>query len=131
MKLKRRIAYQTQISYIFRSFLLRNCRKSRKRARLSYGNLLSAQKRVSTRIVNEIYQTDIERLNRTYKASYRPTNGFDNYDGANYDLALRVAYYNFLRPHKHNNYKALNNIEMLENADNMPTKWQLLLYLGH
>lgn len=30
----------------------------------------------------------IERLNRTYKASYRPTNGFDNIDGANYDLAL-------------------------------------------
>lgn len=30
----------------------------------------------------------IERLNRTYKASYRQTNGFDNIDGANYDLAL-------------------------------------------
>ena len=43
----------------------------------------------------------IERLNRTYKASYRPTNGFDNIDGASYDLALWVAYYNFLRPHKH------------------------------
>ena len=28
----------------------------------------------------------IERLNRTYKASYRKTNGFDNIDGANYDL---------------------------------------------
>lgn len=27
----------------------------------------------------------IERLNRTYKASYRTTNGFDNIDGANYD----------------------------------------------
>ena len=35
----------------------------------------------------------IERLNRTYKASYRHTNGFDNIDGANYDLALWVAYY--------------------------------------
>ena len=42
----------------------------------------------------------IERLNRTHKASYRKTNGFDNIDGANYDLALWVAYYNFLRPHK-------------------------------
>ncbi len=40
----------------------------------------------------------IERLNRTYKPSYRRTNGFDNIDGANYDLALWVAYYNFLRP---------------------------------
>ena len=42
----------------------------------------------------------IERLNRTYKASYRPTNGFDNYEGANYDLALWAAYYNFLLPHR-------------------------------
>ena len=76
------------------------------------------------------YKQMIERLNRTYKASYRPTNGFDNYDGANYDLALWVAYYNFLRPHQHNNYKVLNKVEMLENADNMPAKWQLLIFLG-
>ena len=33
----------------------------------------------------------IERLNRTYKASYRTTNGFDNIDGANCDLALWVC----------------------------------------
>lgn len=46
------------------------------------------------------YKQMIERLNRTYKASYRKTNGFDNIDGANYDLALWVAYYNFLRPHR-------------------------------
>ncbi|MCR5835631.1 MAG: DDE-type integrase/transposase/recombinase [Lachnospiraceae bacterium] len=72
----------------------------------------------------------IERLNRTYKASYRPTNGFDNIDGANYDLTLWVAYYNFLRPHKYNNYKVLNEVEQLKHADNMPGKWQLLIYLG-
>ena len=72
----------------------------------------------------------IERLNRTYKASYRPTNGFDNINGANYDLALWVAYYNFLRPHKHNHYKPLNDVEMLHGADNMPGKWRLLIILG-
>ena len=72
----------------------------------------------------------IERLNRTYKASYRHTNGFDNIDGAGYDLALWVAYYNFLRPHKHNQYKPLNEVEMLQGADNMPGKWQLLIFLG-
>ena len=72
----------------------------------------------------------IERLNRTYKASYRPTNGFDNIDGANYDLALWVAYYNFLRPHKHNHYKVLNEADILKGADNMPGKWQLLIFLG-
>ena len=72
----------------------------------------------------------VERLNRTYKASYRKTNGFDNIEGANYDLALWVAYYNFLRPHKHNKYKVLNEVEMLQGADNMPGKWQLLIFLG-
>lgn len=76
------------------------------------------------------YKQLIERLNRTYKMSYRPTNGFDNIDGANYDLALWVAYYNFLRPHKYNSYKVLNEVDMLKNADNMPGKWQLLIFLG-
>ena len=76
------------------------------------------------------YKQMIERLNRTYKASYRPTNGFHNIDGANYDLALRVAYYNFLRPHQHTKYKVLNNVEMLNSASNMPGKWQLLILLG-
>ena len=76
------------------------------------------------------YKQMIERLNRTYKASYRTTNGFDNIDGANYDLALWVAYYNFLRPHKHANYNVLNKVDMLEGADNMPGKWQLLIFLG-
>ena len=72
----------------------------------------------------------IERLNRTYKASYKPTNGFDNYDCANYDLVLWVAYYNLLRPHKHTNYTPLNKVDMLANAENMPGKWQLLIFLG-
>ena len=54
-----------------------------------------------------------ERLNRTYKASYRKTNGFDNIEGANYGLALWVAYYNLLRPHKHAGYKVLNEVEVL------------------
>ncbi len=76
------------------------------------------------------YKQMIERLNRTYKASYRPTNGFNNIDGANYDLALWVAYYNFLRPHNQFKGKVLNQVEMLEGADNMPGKWQLLIYLG-
>ena len=76
------------------------------------------------------YKQMIERLNRTYKASYRPTNGFDSIDGANYDLALWVAYYNFLRPHKHTGYHVLNDVELLKSSDNMPGKWQLLILLG-
>ncbi len=72
----------------------------------------------------------VERLNRTFKASYRVTCGYDNYDGAHYSVALWVAYYNFLRPHKAKNYKVLNHVDMLHNADNMPGKWQLLILLG-
>ena len=39
------------------------------------------------------YKPIIRNINRTYKVSYRTTNGFDNYEGANYDLALWVACY--------------------------------------
>ena len=76
------------------------------------------------------YKQMIERLNRTYKASYRPTNEFDSYNGASYDLALWVAYYNFFRPHKHSHYQSLNKVNLLNGADNMPGKWQLLIFLG-
>lgn len=76
------------------------------------------------------YKQIIERLNRTYKASYRPTNGFDNYDGANYDLSLWVAYYNFLRPHQHNHFRTLVHDIRLDAGENMPAKWQILIKLG-
>lgn len=73
----------------------------------------------------------VERLNRTFKASYRVTNGYNNYEGANYALSLWVAYYNFLRPHQVTCYKKpLNDVKFLSKADNMPGKWQLLIYLG-
>lgn len=70
------------------------------------------------------YKQMIDRLNRTFKSSYRVCCGFDNYEGASYNVALWVAYYNFLRPHQHTNYKVLNKIDLLERADNMPGKWQ-------
>lgn len=76
------------------------------------------------------YKQMIERLNRTFKTSYRISCGYDNYEGANYNVALWVAYYNFLRPHKHNRYQVLNKVKILEGADNMPGKWQLLIFLG-
>lgn len=73
----------------------------------------------------------IERLNRTFKSSYRVTCGYDNQDGADLGVALWVAYYNFLRPHKIYGWKrCLNHVEFLSNVDNMPGKWQLLIYHG-
>ena len=76
------------------------------------------------------YKQIVERLNRTFKASYRVKCGYDNFDGANYNLALWVAYYNFLRPHSINNFNVLNRVEELESAETMPDKWTLLIYLG-
>jgi len=72
----------------------------------------------------------VERLNRTFKASYRVSCGYDNFEGANYNVSLWVAYYNFLRPHKYREFKALNEVKLLKGADNMPGKWQLLIFLG-
>ena len=73
----------------------------------------------------------VERLNRTFKASYRVKCGYDNIDNANYNVALWVAYYSFLRPHKVTGYKKpLNEVDILKGADNMPGKWQLLIFLG-
>ncbi len=73
----------------------------------------------------------IERLNRTFKRSYKLTNGYDSLDGAYYGVTLWVIYYNFLRPHKHKGWKnTLHTIPELEVADNMPGKWQLLIHLG-
>jgi transposase-like protein len=76
------------------------------------------------------YKQMIERLNRTFKASYRVSCGYDNFEGANYNVALWVAYYNFLRPHQHKGYQVLNKVALLQGADNMPGKWQLLIFLG-
>jgi transposase-like protein/DNA-directed RNA polymerase subunit RPC12/RpoP len=76
------------------------------------------------------YKQIIERMNRTFNSSYRNTCGYDNFDGANYGVSLWVAYYNFLRPHPVMNFRPLNHIEALDDADTMQAKWQLLIALG-
>lgn len=72
----------------------------------------------------------VERLNRTFKASYRVTCGYGSKNGALYGVSLWVAYYNFLRPHPYNYWRPLNELSALDNAENMPAKWQILIYLG-
>lgn len=73
----------------------------------------------------------IERLNRTFKETYRITCGYKNDAGAIHNVSLWVAYYNFLRPHEKNPGKEpLNKVELLEGASNMPGKWQILIHLG-
>lgn len=72
----------------------------------------------------------VERLNRTFKSSYRNTNGYNSSDGALYGVSLWVAYYNFLRPHPYNYWRPLNTVDALNNAELMPAKWQILIKLG-
>ena len=72
----------------------------------------------------------IERLNRTFKSSYKITNGYGSDDGASTHLVLFVAYYNFLRPHSYTYWKPLNDVPELEKAELMPAKWQLLIELS-
>ena len=72
----------------------------------------------------------VERLNRTFKSSYRVTCGYGSDDGALYGFSLWTAYYNFLRPHPYNYWKPLNELKELEFAENMPAKWQILISLG-
>jgi len=72
----------------------------------------------------------IERLNRTFKFSYKITNGYGSDDGASTHLVLFVAYYNFLRPHPYTYWKPLNEVKELEKAELMPAKWQILIELS-
>lgn len=72
----------------------------------------------------------IERLNRTFKHSYRVTNGYGSFSGADSHVAVFVAYYNFLRPHAYSYWKPLNQIPELESLPNMPAKWQKLIELS-
>lgn len=72
----------------------------------------------------------IERLNRTFKFSYKVTNGYGSDDGSNTHLVLFVAYYNFLRPHSYSYWEPLNKVPELEKAKLMPAKWQVLIELS-
>ena len=72
----------------------------------------------------------IERLNRTFKFSYKVTNGYGSDDGASTHLVLFVAYYNFLRPHSYSYWQPLNKVKELESVELMSAKWQVLIELS-
>ena len=72
----------------------------------------------------------IERLNRTFKFSYRPTGGYGSFSGADSHVAAFVACYNFLRPHPYNYHRPLNEIPAIQVCHNMPAKWQKLIELS-
>ena len=72
----------------------------------------------------------IERLNRTFKFSYRTTNGYGSFAGSGTHVALFVAFYNFLRPHSYTYWQPLNDIPEVTSAPNMPAKWLKLIELS-
>jgi transposase-like protein len=72
----------------------------------------------------------IERLNRTFKGNYKPTNGFNSSDGSVSFLTLFVAYFNFLRPHSSLEGKVPVLLKELEGSSNMPERWQKLIKLS-
>ncbi len=72
----------------------------------------------------------VERMNRTFKSTYRNTNGYKSDNGALYGVSLWVAYYNFLRPHPYNYWRPLNQPDAFNKSQNMPAKWQILIKLG-
>ncbi|WP_196591966.1 DDE-type integrase/transposase/recombinase [Pectinatus frisingensis] len=71
----------------------------------------------------------VERLNRTFKSSYLVRCGYDNYNGSSCNVALWIAYYNFLRLHQSIYNNVLNKVTKLDGTKNMPGKWQIMIYL--
>jgi len=72
----------------------------------------------------------IERLNRTFKYSYRVTNGYNIPNGALYGVSLWVAYYNFLRPNAYDFWRPLNVVDTINSDEIMPAQWLALIYLS-
>ena len=71
----------------------------------------------------------IERLNRTFKESYRITTGYNTLKGAIASFELWMLFYNFLRI---KDKYTINSIEFIKEKINisellMPSKWTLII----
>jgi transposase-like protein len=72
----------------------------------------------------------IERLNRTFKYHYRPTNGFSDQHSAASFVILFTSFYNFLRPHQALKYKTPIQLPDLDNITYMPSKWLKIIEIA-
>lgn len=72
----------------------------------------------------------IERLNRTFKGSYRLSHAFQSDEGSVAFITLFVAYFNFLRPHSALEKRVPVVISELENLPHMPARWCKLIKLS-
>jgi putative transposase len=72
----------------------------------------------------------IERLNRTYKTSYRNFFGFGSFNGAQNFTTLFVAFFNFLRPHSALDGNVPVMLDELNSAPSMPARWLKLIKIA-
>jgi transposase-like protein/DNA-directed RNA polymerase subunit RPC12/RpoP len=71
-----------------------------------------------------------ERLNRTFKQNYYPTNGYGSLEQANSYMVLYVAFFNFLRRHSSLNYHPPVRLDQFSESDLMPDKWLKLIQMS-
>ena len=71
-----------------------------------------------------------ERLNRTFKENYYPTNGYGSLEQANSYMVLYVSFFNFLRRHSSLGYKPPVEIPELSEIPLMQDKWLRLIELS-
>ncbi|WBW94854.1 DDE-type integrase/transposase/recombinase [Oceanirhabdus sp. W0125-5] len=72
----------------------------------------------------------IERLNRTFKRSYKTTNGYNSSNGSITHIILFCTYFNFLKPHASLEQKVPVIIPELEELETMPARWCKLMKLA-
>jgi transposase-like protein/DNA-directed RNA polymerase subunit RPC12/RpoP len=71
-----------------------------------------------------------ERLNRTFKQNYYPTNGYGSLEQANAYMVLYVAFFNFLRRHSSLDYNPPVQLGEFTECDLMPDKWLKLIQMS-
>jgi transposase-like protein len=71
-----------------------------------------------------------ERLNRTFKENYYPTNGYASLEQANTYMVCYVAFFNFLRRHSSLGYKPPVVLDEFDESDLMPDKWLKLIQMS-
>ena len=76
-----------------------------------------------------IAKQQIERLNRTFKESYRITTGYGTVKGAIASFELWMLYYNYLRIKGDSVINSLEFIDKRNNVSNllMPVKWTMII----
>ena len=73
----------------------------------------------------------VERLNRTFKANYKPLGGFSSESGAIAKVVLFSTFFNFLRPHSALEKGRIPvHLEELNQCQDMPSKWIKLIQLA-